>query len=96
VAKKMKAKDLAILCADISRLRRKFHLNDIKAADVVVEYLKDAKTHTLADVRVGLSANGTPTVKTIHVIHDGREEYFDGRYEFEVVALRVKEQLIEY
>jgi hypothetical protein len=29
--KKMKAKDVARLCADISRLRRKFRLNDIKS-----------------------------------------------------------------
>jgi hypothetical protein len=90
--RKMKAKDLVRLCGDVARARRHFWLNDLKSADVRVEYQKSGGIHVLADLRPSLSVRGTPTFRTIQAIEDGQGKYYDGNYEFNVTALLIGDE----
>jgi hypothetical protein len=56
----------------VARARRHFWLNDLKSADVRVEYQKSGGIHVLADLRPSLSVRGTPTFRTIQAFEDGQ------------------------
>jgi hypothetical protein len=80
MALKIKAKDLARLCGQLRHLR---------STDIRAEHRKGGHTRTLVDVRPDITPQGRPTIRTIHVIEDGHQQFFDGNYELEVTALLI-------